>query len=252
MNEQFYVNTIGHWQGIEKAIKELFSGGGQTIEVDFSEIITELNKIENGQTSAAQQLTELETLMTSSNTKLDSVKTAVDGVKAEIITSRTNINNVVTAVNALGGKIDTVNTALTGMKTVMDNMLTVLQAIQTNTSGISTTINTLNTTVASQGTRLDAVEARTNFPLQEETATTLALTPNVYHKWGEVASLNLTFTAGSNPDIVDEYVFEFVSGTTATVLTLPESVKWIGDSTIEPSKTYVVTVVNNLAVLGGA
>ena len=110
----------------------------------------------------------------------------------------------------------------------------------------------MNASVTSINDRLTALEARTNFPLQEETETTLALTPNVYHQWGEVASLNLTFQEGTNPDIVDEYVFQFTSGATPTVLTLPDTVKWIGDSTIEASKTYVVTMVNNLAVLGGA
>jgi hypothetical protein len=47
-------------------------------------------------------------------------------------------------------------------------------------------------------------------------------------------------------------MFEFTSGTTPTTLNLPESVKWMGDNTIEASKTYQVSIVNNIAVLGGA
>lgn len=81
--------------------------------------------------------------------------------------------------------------------------------------------------------------------------TTFTLTPNVLHKWGEVATLTLTL--GTPTDgVVNEYMAQFVSGTTATILTLPDTVKWIGDNTIEADKTYQVSIINNLAVLGGA
>lgn len=248
-SKTYKVNTLGHWQGIEETLNEIIAGNGNPVPDDgivgeigkiisqisdtgdslsteiaeqTQDIATELQKIENGQTSAAQQLTEIETLITTANSKLDTLNTS------------------------LGDKMDSVSTALEGMKTVMDSMLVVLQAIQTNTSGLTTTLSSLDS-------RLSAVEARTNFPLSEETETTLALTPNVYHQWGEVSSLDLTFTPGSNPDVVDEYVFQFTSpAQTPTVLTLPDTVKWIGDSEILTGLTYVVTVVNNLAVLGGA
>lgn len=81
--------------------------------------------------------------------------------------------------------------------------------------------------------------------------TTFALTPNVLHVWGEVATLNLTLAAETS-GVVNEYMAQFTSGTTATVLTLPETVKYIGDDTIEADKTYQVSIINNLAVLGGA
>ena len=81
--------------------------------------------------------------------------------------------------------------------------------------------------------------------------TTFTLTPNVLHKWGEVATLNLT-TGTPTDGVVNEYMAQFVSGTTATVLTLPETVKWIGDNTVEAGKTYQLSIIDNLAVLGGA
>ena len=217
-SKEYKVNSIGHWQGLEEVIEEVVAGEGNpipdegiigelenlgntvsekldeveqglstVISTESENIVTELGKLENGQTAAAAQLTELETLITQSNTLLSQI----------------------------------------------------LQA--------------LNASVTSINDRLTALEARTNFPLQEETETTLALTPNVYHQWGEVASLNLTFQEGTNPDIVDEYVFQFTSpAQTPTVLNLPETVRWIGDSEILTGLTYVVTVVNDLAVLGGA
>lgn len=75
--------------------------------------------------------------------------------------------------------------------------------------------------------------------------------PNRYYIFGEKASLNITLAEGEEGKL-NEYMFEFVSGTTPTTLTLPESVKWMGDNTIEASKTYQVSIVNNIAVLGGA
>lgn len=81
--------------------------------------------------------------------------------------------------------------------------------------------------------------------------TTFELTSNVLHKWGEVATLTLT-TGTPTDGVVNEYMAQFVSGTTATVLTLPETVKWIGDNTVEAGKTYQLSIIDNLAVLGGA
>ena len=81
--------------------------------------------------------------------------------------------------------------------------------------------------------------------------TSLALTPNVLHVWGTVGSLTLTLGTGAS-GVMNEYMFQFDSGSTATTLSLPSSVKWITDNTIEANKTYQVSILNNLAVMGGA
>lgn len=80
------------------------------------------------------------------------------------------------------------------------------------------------------------------------------LDPNTLKKMGEVGTITvLGFTiTGLQSNELAEYAFEFKSGDTPTVLTMPESVKWIGDHTIEANKTYQVSIVNNLAVMGGA
>ena len=83
-------------------------------------------------------------------------------------------------------------------------------------------------------------------------AVTMALEPNKLYKFGECTSLNLTFndvTSGQT----NEYLFEFVSGTTATTLSLPADVKWQDGEApeIEAGKTYQVSVLNSLALIGG-
>lgn len=80
---------------------------------------------------------------------------------------------------------------------------------------------------------------------------TKELQPNIYYVFGGVAELTITLAAGEEGEL-SEYMFEFTSGTTATTLNLPETIKYIGSNTIEASKTYQVSIVNNIAVLGGA
>ena len=79
---------------------------------------------------------------------------------------------------------------------------------------------------------------------------TQELIPNKYYKFGEVTNLTITL-ATEITGIYNEYMFEFISSATATVLTLPDNIKWIGDNTIEANKTYQVSIVNNQAVIGG-
>ena len=78
---------------------------------------------------------------------------------------------------------------------------------------------------------------------------TQQLSPNTFYKFGECSSLTITLGAEES-GVENEYKFEFVSGSTPTTLSLPETVKWSGGSapTMEASKTYQISIVNNLAV----
>lgn len=78
---------------------------------------------------------------------------------------------------------------------------------------------------------------------------TKQIKPNTFYKFGECSSLTITLGAEES-EIVNEYMFEFVSGSTPTTLSVPDTVKWSGGSapTIEANKTYQVSIVNNLAV----
>ena len=78
---------------------------------------------------------------------------------------------------------------------------------------------------------------------------TKQLSPNTLYEFGECSSLTVTLGAETS-GIVNEYMFEFVSGSTPTTLSVPSTVKWSGGSapTIKANKTYQVSIVNNLAV----
>lgn len=80
-----------------------------------------------------------------------------------------------------------------------------------------------------------------------------ALTPNVMHVWGEVDSLTLTLAPNTDTRFVAEYCFQFTCpAASGTQLTLPSSLKWIGD-VFKPQKgqTYQGCVVNGLLIMGG-
>lgn len=83
------------------------------------------------------------------------------------------------------------------------------------------------------------------------TTTVLEIQPNKFYKFGEVSSLNITLAAITDTSVLNEYMFEFVSGTTATTLTLPNAVKWLKTPTIEANKIYQCSIVNNIGVLLG-
>lgn len=80
---------------------------------------------------------------------------------------------------------------------------------------------------------------------------TAELTPNVFHVFGEVSALNISFGEGL-PNLSNEYMFQFTSGANPTVLTVPAGVKWIGSRVVKANRTYQVSILNNLAVMGGA
>lgn len=87
--------------------------------------------------------------------------------------------------------------------------------------------------------------------LIEGATPTQSISPNKFYKFESVTTLTITFSP-ETPNVLNEYMFQFTSRETATVLNMPDSVRWIGDHTIEPNKTYQVSIVNNLAVIGGA
>ena len=81
--------------------------------------------------------------------------------------------------------------------------------------------------------------------------TTFALTPNVLHIWDTVTSLTLTLATPTDSTIVNEYMFQFTSGSTATTLSLPSTVAWDKDKgalTVESGYIYQVSILNNVAL----
>lgn len=78
---------------------------------------------------------------------------------------------------------------------------------------------------------------------------TFELTPNVMHVWDEMSALTLTL--GEEVEgVVNEYVFQFVSGAVPTTLTLPSSLVWANVESLFPeaAKVYQVSIINGKAL----
>lgn len=79
--------------------------------------------------------------------------------------------------------------------------------------------------------------------------TSYAVTPNVFHVWGTVTSLTITLATPTDSSIMNEYLFQFTSGSTATSLSTPSTVVWVSEPSIEANKTYQVSIVNNIGII---
>lgn len=79
----------------------------------------------------------------------------------------------------------------------------------------------------------------------------MTIEPNTLYVWGEVASLNIALATPSDTSVVNEYMIQFTSGATATQLVLPDNIQWLSEPTIKANMTYQISIIDNLAVIGG-
>lgn len=97
----------------------------------------------------------------------------------------------------------------------------------------------------------DSSSGSAAYPLVEHgtSDTTFTLTPNTFHVWDEVASLDLSF-GDETSGVANEYLFQFTSGATATTLTLPDDIKWADDAapTIAENMIYQCSIVNDIGI----
>lgn len=80
---------------------------------------------------------------------------------------------------------------------------------------------------------------------------TKELHPNIFYKLGDCSLLTITlYIKVLEPDILDEYMFEFISGPTPTTLADIPNIKWQNGEKLVPEAnfTYQVSIVNNCAV----
>lgn len=112
-------------------------------------------------------------------------------------------------------------------------------------------VNEMSGTVDDHDRRIEALEQEPGgMPIVVQTEAAVTIQPDVLNKWGEVASLTINFAAGSE-GYAHEYCMEFVSGSTATTLSLPEAVKFPDEPTIEANMRYQISIVNNIALIAG-
>lgn len=103
--------------------------------------------------------------------------------------------------------------------------------------------------VDDNGNTMDVLLSQVSIKTKYHEDSVATIEPNVLNIWGEVANLDITLGA-SIEGIINEYMFQFTSGETATTLVLPADIKWFSTPNVQANKTYQVSIINNLGVIG--
>ena len=117
-------------------------------------------------------------------------------------------------------------------------------------SGLSDRLDEMSGTGGTEGE--GGAQVAQGYPVVSMTASSAELTPNTYYRWGEIAALTVTLAESADTGVTNEYCFEFVSGETAAVLAVPDTVKWVKEPNVEAGKTYQVSILNGIGVICGA
>ena len=84
----------------------------------------------------------------------------------------------------------------------------------------------------------------------EGTSVHTSLEPNKLYDFGEKTEIVITEFLQGKSGVTCEYMFQFMSGDTATSLTVPITVRWMNEPSIQPNKIYQVSIENNLGIIG--
>ena len=74
----------------------------------------------------------------------------------------------------------------------------------------------------------------------------ISVAPNTIYTFGTVSALTITETANG----LRESQIRFSTGDTVPVVTIPETLKHVGEWEIEPNGDYIISILDNIAVLG--
>ena len=80
---------------------------------------------------------------------------------------------------------------------------------------------------------------------KESTDTVVELEPNKLYIFPEMAELTITLAESSDTSIVSEYHFVFQSGTTATALSIPDTINIPSGFTVDANKIYEISIMES-------
>lgn len=183
----------------------------------------------------------------------------VNDIQTELVNTNAKFNNYYTKAqtdNAISNGVGDISGELNNVKNDLQNNYSnsaVIARDYLTKADAEDTYQTKNNYVTSTqlAETLNNYIKRAEPQVINQTETTVEIEPNILNVWGTVASLTITFAEG-NPQLYNEYMIQFESGSVATTLTLPSTVQWVDDnSDIEANKTYQISIVNNLGIMEG-
>lgn len=84
------------------------------------------------------------------------------------------------------------------------------------------------------------------YKIIKQTQSEVTIAPNTLNVWDEIETLTINLQTPTE-GLVNEYLIQFTSGSTPTVLNLPEDIKWASELEPQADKIYQISIVNNLA-----
>lgn len=235
-------------------LNTLVSGNANDAINSFNEIIAFLDGVKDSEdlssiiasieqqiASKQDKITDLETIRqgaakgaTALQSYTEQFKGTVTGVKINGSTKYpfdgiVDIGNVITSHQDISGKQDKLVSG-TNIKTV--NGASILGSGNITIEGSSS--GSVAYPVVNHGTN----------------DTTFVLTPNTFHIWGEISSIDLSLGDEIN-GVMNEYLFQFTCGSVRSTLTFPENIRWkdveIPEFHIET--TYRISIINGFGVI---
>lgn len=79
-----------------------------------------------------------------------------------------------------------------------------------------------------------------------------AIDPNIFYDFDLCGTLHLSLTPPTDRSILNEYMFQFMAADSGTTLLIDGPVHWLNEiPTLKQNYLYQVSIVNNLAIIGG-
>lgn len=126
------------------------------------------------------------------------------------------------------------------------NLTGIVKSVNGNTGAVTINVPTKTSDLTNDSGFLTSYAEET---ITTSGAVTKALdTRTLYHFTGALTSLTITLNAPSSGEIA-HYHFDFLSGSTAPTLTMPNSVTMPDSFSVEASKRYEVDVLNNFGMV---
>lgn len=162
-------------------------------------------------------------------------------------------SDLASAVQTSLGKADTALQSYTEKYTGTITGIT-MNGASKGTSGV-VNLGTVITAHQDISGKLDKTTAESTYAKKISTgsasAASASINPNHLYVWGTMTSLTIALATPADSTIYNEYMFQFTSGSTATTLSVPSTVKWVSEPNIEANKTYQVSIVNNIGIIVG-
>ena len=210
------------------------------------------NKLDKTEKVVASSLIDLDDRITTNNDLINGLSNVVEQNEKVVASSLIDLDDRITTSNDL---INGLSNVIEQNEMVVASSLTDLNDRKADKTDIPTNISSFTNDVGYLTAHQDISGKADKMLLVNHgtSDTTFELTPKTKHDWGEVSSL--TITLGTEiTGIVNVFYFQFDSGSTATTLSLPASVKWNYDEqlVVLPNTRYQISIEGGIATVGFA